>query len=103
MQWSWLKSTYGILDLVYGSVGAPAKLSDKVVEEIKQREGDNGLVALPLERFRRGQRVRLLGGPFFGMLGLYEGLSARSRVTVLLSLLGALTPVTVPERLVEVA
>jgi transcription antitermination factor NusG len=84
IQWTWLKSTYGIIDIVYGSGGTPANLSNAAVEEIRQRQGNDGMVSLA-ERFRRGQTVRLMGGPFFGFTGLYEGLSGGGQIRFLLN------------------
>src|SRR5262249_60689867 len=64
-----------------------ARVPDHVIDEIRHREV-RGAVELPRE-FKRGDRVRILGGPFEGSLALYTGMKPHQRVEVLLSLLGA--------------
>ena len=46
-------------------------------------------------------KVRITGGAFFGLEGIYLNESPRDRVTVLLNLLGRETALKIPERLVE--
>jgi transcriptional antiterminator RfaH len=66
----------------------PARLSDLVVDEIRGRER-GGAVELPRrEKFKPGDRVRVLAGPLQGQLGLYAGMRAHERVMILLALLG---------------
>jgi transcriptional antiterminator RfaH len=103
--WSWLRNTYGILDVVAGTAGGPARVPDKEFHRLKQREDADGFVHLPLERFRPNQRVRLNwpGSAYNGMLGLYAGISGAERVRVLLNMLGAYTPTEVEDCFVEMA
>src|SRR5215475_5432955 len=65
----------------------PARLSDRIVDEIRGRER-GGLVGLPRDKFRTGETVRVTHGPFSGQLGLYQGQRPHERVLVLLALLG---------------
>src|SRR5262245_42674922 len=62
----------------------PARLSDRIVDEIRARER-NGLVVLP-ERstLKPGEQVRVLAGPLAGEFGVYVGMRADGRVLILL-------------------
>jgi transcription antitermination factor NusG len=48
-----------------------------------------------------GDRVRILAGPFKGLLAIYAGMSAHERVAVLLQILGGAQRVTLAQRDVE--
>lgn len=69
--------------------GAPRLVSDDLVDEIRGREKD-GFVRLP-PPFRRGDRLRVEHGAFFGAEGICEGMKGLDRVGVLLRLLGRAT------------
>jgi transcription antitermination factor NusG len=71
----------------------PAHVPDTVLDELRSREGRNGLITLPpplspAPRFRPGDRVRIKSGALVGFKGLVEGLRPHERVAVLLQLLG---------------
>ena len=54
----------------------------------RSRERD-GLIELPkAPALQPGDRVRITSGPFSGHLALYQGMTPRERVAVLLQLLG---------------
>ena len=74
---------------------------DSLIFEIKSRER-GGLVELPRrEKFKAGDRVRILQGPFEGHLGLYAGMRPHERVLVLLALLGGEQRVELPKADIE--
>ena len=80
--------------------GVPAAVPDSVIAALKARER-NGLVELPRRpRFKCGDPVRVLHGPFIGQVGLYAGMRPHERCEVLLSLLGA-SRVTLPTASIE--
>jgi hypothetical protein len=61
----------------------PAKVPPSVIDDLKSRE-HNGYVVLPQAGgLRRGDRVRILRGPFADQIALYEGQAAAERVAVL--------------------
>jgi transcriptional antiterminator RfaH len=99
LQWSaarWAPGTRGLI--MDGQV--PARVPEPVIAEIHRREVD-GLVEVPKPSFRRGDRVRLLAGPFQGRLAIYVGMSSAERVAVLLQVLGGQHRVTLARRDIE--
>jgi transcriptional antiterminator RfaH len=87
LQWHTARWSPGIIRLVLDGV-APARVPDRVIADLKERER-NGLVQLPPPPgFRRGDPVRLVRGLFAGRLALFEDQRPHERVAVLLQLLG---------------
>lgn len=80
----------------------PAKVPDHVIETLKSQERD-GVIALPEKppRLRKGDRVRVTGGAFKGLAGLYACQAPQERVIILLRLLGGAQRVTLPAADVE--
>ena len=79
----------------------PAQLGDHIIDELRARER-GGAVELPRrEKFKAGDRVRILQGPFEGHLGLYAGMRPHERVLVLLALLGGEQRVELPKADIE--
>ena len=59
---------------------APMPVPDSLIFEIKSRER-GGLVELPRrEKFKAGDRVRILHGPFTGHLAIFADMRPRQRV-----------------------
>jgi transcriptional antiterminator RfaH len=99
-QWHTARWSMGVIGLIMDGV-RPAKVADSVIEDIRSRER-GGLVELPKrEKFKVGEEVRILQGPFTGHLGLYAGMRPRERVLVLLALLGASQRVELADDAVE--
>jgi transcriptional antiterminator RfaH len=81
----------------------PAQLGDHVIDELRARER-GGAVELPRrEKFKVGDRVKVLQGPFADHFGLYAGQRAHERVLVLLALLGSTQRVELPRESIEAA
>jgi len=90
----------GVLKIVLDGP-QPARVPDEIIADIKKREGPDGLVRLPkqpLNGLRRGQRVKILRGPFEGKDGLYDGMNGHERERVLLDLLGRYVPTILSTR-----
>jgi transcriptional antiterminator RfaH len=90
--WHEARRTPGVLTLVM-SDGQPARIDDTIIESIKMRQDIDGLIRLaqlPPQKpsFKRGDRVRVIAGPFEHHLGIFEHMTGAERVAVLLSLLG---------------
>ena len=102
-RWRAVYSTVGVRTLL--SVGErPIVVPTEVVEEIRAREDSRGFVSLNSGRtFRRGDRVRVIEGPFLDLAGLFECRNDDERVIILLKLLGRQVKVSVPLRAISPA
>jgi transcriptional antiterminator RfaH len=67
----------------------PARLQDRVMDEIRSREVGGYVKLKPPPKARKGERVRINGGRFDGFVGVFEGQTTRERQHVLLEMLGA--------------
>jgi transcriptional antiterminator RfaH len=85
--WHAIRSTFGVSSLIGGEAG-PMPVREGVIEALRQREGDDGHFRLDAPKFLRGAAVRVLDGVFASCLGLFESMSDKDRVAVLLDLLG---------------
>jgi transcriptional antiterminator RfaH len=87
-RWWTARWSIGIAALVSTSGSTPAKIADRVIDELKGRE-KGGWVELPeAPRFRPGEPVRVTGGLLMGASGLFAGMRGHERVAVLLACLG---------------
>jgi transcriptional antiterminator RfaH len=101
-QWYSARWCPGVLTLIMDGVG-PARVPDRVIDEIRGRERD-GLIELPKPPgLRRGDKVRIISGPFADHLALYDGMASHERVAVLLRVLGAQQRTELPANAVEAA
>jgi transcriptional antiterminator RfaH len=92
-QWWNARWSPGVVRIVLAG-NVPARVDDKIIAELHARER-GGVVQLPeAPGMKVGDRVRVLGGPFAGHLGLYAGMKPRERIEVLLQLLGGACRVT---------
>ena len=96
--------TLGVLCLV--RVGdCPARCPDAEIARLKALIDGHGYVRLPdrpsppvKRKIAIGAKVKITGGPFGGMSGLYAGQSTRERELVLLNVLGGQRPVAIAAR-----
>ena len=87
-RWRAIQSTVGVARLVCNGIG-PAAVPDTVIDGLKRGEDEDGFIRLnPRPQFAPGDKVRIVDGVFASSLGLFEGMTDRERVTVLLDLLG---------------
>jgi transcriptional antiterminator RfaH len=102
LQWHTARWSPGVVRIVLNG-GTPAAVPDGVIAQLREREV-KGLIDLPRPpKFRPGDRVRILHGPFIGHVGLYAGMKPRERVEVLLAILGGSQRVTLAADAVEQA
>jgi transcriptional antiterminator RfaH len=101
-RWRAIQSTVGVARLVCNGE-QPTALCEQVIDELKSREDDRGFVHLEPARFAVGDKVRVLDGVFSRCHGLFEGMSDRERVTILLDLLGRKVRVVLDGDLVTAA
>ena len=94
--WRPVLSTIGVQSLVSNGL-EPAAVPDGIIEEIRSREAENGLVSLTdLRQFRNGEAITLDRGPFAGREGLFDSKSDDQRVIVLLNIMGRPVRVRIP-------
>ena len=87
-RWRCISSTIGVSHLVCNGE-EPAPVPDHVIDALRDREDEAGLIRLPVRpSFEPGDKVRLLEGAFVDCVGLFEGMKDIERVSVLLDLLG---------------
>ena len=87
-RWRAVHSTFGVNRLVLAGE-EPLPVPESIVEEIRAREGADGLVALGLPAgVGPGSPVRLVDGIFADAKGVVERIADDRRVAVLLQLLG---------------
>lgn len=87
-RWRSIYSTVGVSRLVSNG-DFPAPVPDEVISSLKRRESTSGFVQLDHRpKFKAGDKVRILEGAFYDCLGIYDGMSDRERVEILLDLLG---------------
>lgn len=84
-QWSSLQGTRGIRKLILQN-DQPVPMAQRHMDELRSREVD-GIIELP-PPFERGDSVRIRGGLMQGCFGIVQGMPARDRVEVLISILG---------------
>ena len=102
-RWRSVHSTIGVSRLICRGE-EPAAVSQAVIEELKRRLDESGLIRLERRpRFSKGDKVRVVDGAFADCLGLYEGMTDRERVSILLDLLGRKVRVLLAAELVDAA
>src|SRR6516162_499296 len=95
--WTKVNRTIGVLKMIaFGD--RPARVPDREIESLRSRMHD-GLITLPpppgRRRFMKGEKVRIVGGPFEGMRGLHTGMTMHQRELILIAMLGAQRQVAV--------
>jgi transcriptional antiterminator RfaH len=88
--------TPGVRDLVALGSG-PVPIGDAVVESIRCRCDNSGVVRLPPAPWSPGDRVEIPSGPFAGLLAtVVSVMPRRRRVKLLIDFLAQQTPVEMP-------
>lgn len=86
--WRAINSTFGVARIV-ASAGLPVIVPDSIIDNLRQREGQDGCIRLqPQRHLKRGDKVRVTDGVFESLFGLYEGMKDSDRALVLIELLG---------------
>jgi transcriptional antiterminator RfaH len=89
-----VKWTRGV-NKILGFGNEPFPISEKVIQTIKTRIGENNLVRLD-DGLKEGNIVQFTSGPFKDLLGVFDKkMSDGKRVRVLLNLIGVDVPVQV--------
>lgn len=68
--------------------GPPPAVPSAVIDQLKTEKGEGRIVQLEPEEFKRGEKVRVIEGPFAGFSAVFKSeLKDRERVIILLNLL----------------
>ncbi len=106
--WYQINGTYGVSYVLQGNDG-PATIPQSEIDHIRALENSKGFIVLPGvagfegERFTKNQVVKTTSGPLQGLRLIYQGMTGRDRVKVLMDMLGRETTVTLQERLLVAA
>jgi transcriptional antiterminator RfaH len=102
-RWRSIQSTVGVTRLVCNGE-APAAIDRSIIDGLRTREDAEGFIAIESRpRFAAGDRVRVAEGVFCDCLGLFDGVTDRERVAILLDLLGRKVRVVLDEGFVVAA
>jgi transcription elongation factor/antiterminator RfaH len=89
-----VKWTRGVNKILGGKTG-PIPISDRVVQTIKERAGEDNLIELKSD-LKDGDAIQVTSGPLKDLLGIFKTeMSSKGRVKVLLSLIGVEVPVQI--------
>jgi transcriptional antiterminator RfaH len=95
-RWRSIRSTIGVSDIICQG-DRPLPMMPGVVEEIIERENEEGLVcAAPNLNLRKGDMVRVERDSLCDQVGLFETMADKDRVIILLNLLGRRVRALVP-------
>jgi transcriptional antiterminator RfaH len=93
--WRSINGTFGVTKVIcHGE--RPVALPETVVEQIRARADDEGVIDLQPHRFRRGDPLQIVSGALADCFGIFERMADRDRVILLLDLLGRTVRVQVP-------
>ena len=95
-RWLSIRSTIGVSQLICNG-NQPSPVPDKIIESIRDREGEAGLIDIRREaQFNKGDVVQVMDGPLCERVGLFECETDDDRVIILLDLLGREVKIKVP-------
>lgn len=89
-RWRAINSTLGIARLVRFGDSAPARISPELIESLRLRCDEAGLLQ-PIAELEAGDQVRLLRGPFADFVATVEKVEPDRRVWLLIDMLGRQT------------
>lgn len=100
-RWRSVNGTIGVQNLIsFGDRPAPAPAG--LIEELAANASDQGHVRFD-QTFAPGARVRIVGGPFDGLMGTFLKVSDAERVSILMTMLAREVTVKVPKAAVTAA
>lgn len=91
-----IRSTLGCIGLVRQGglpVPVPVGVVEALQDSVDPETGLHRLSEIGAPVFQRGDRVRILGGPFEGLEGVFQCATAEARAMVLLKMLGSVASV----------
>ena len=96
-----VRSTFGVSHLVtFGPGKRPGTVDASPIEALLMEEARRRASDIP-EAFTKGDPVRILEGPFLGLLGVFDLRDDQERVHVLIDFLGKATRLALPIHALE--
>ena len=93
--WRSVNGTFGVSQLICRGE-RPAAVPEGIVEEIADRENEEGLIVLKPRGFQKGEALRFVRGALSDCFGFFEKMADGDRVILLLDLLGRKVRVQAP-------
>jgi transcriptional antiterminator RfaH len=94
--WRAINSTVGVINIV-SRAGRPAPMIDGIIEDIRAREYEDGLIHLnTFQKFKKGDPIQISAGAMYDKIGIFDCADDSERVVVLLNLLGREVKVRLP-------
>lgn len=85
--WQSLTGTFGVAEVMRIADDRPAEVSAEEVAHWRAREGPDGLVRLEAREFTEGERLHVDRGAV-SLDAVFDGMAARDRIFVLMSVMG---------------
>ena len=95
--WHAINGTLGVARLLCNG-NTPLAVPKGLVEEILQRRDESGTIVLTPRRLAIGDAIKVTTGPLADLEGLFQNMSGRDRVVLLINLLGRQVRASVPLR-----
>lgn len=95
-----IRKTQGVSRLVqFGTT--PAVVPTSIIDNLRKMENESGIHDIGKVDYERGDRVRILTGPFAGMMAEFWRRTPKERIILLLDVLGKSTEIEMSFRQVE--
>lgn len=91
LQLSKINNTYGVSRLVTFN-SRPRSVPQKFIDELMSRCNLSGEI-LPIKKYKKGDQVKVLNGPFANLIATVETLRTDERIMVLMDLMGRKTKI----------
>ncbi len=100
-QWRSINGTRGVAYII-AQDNKPISLDEAIIHNLKQQETTEGLVPMKsLSLFQPGEHLTITDGPFSGQSAVFEKMTDRDRIQVLLNFLGRSTSIVLPRHSVD--
>ncbi|MAO55733.1 MAG: transcriptional activator RfaH [Rhodospirillaceae bacterium] len=93
-RWRSINGTFGV-QYVLSEGPQPTPIPDEIVAAIRRQE-EGGIVQIREHSFKKGQRLRVVTGPFADLEGLFECTDDAHRIVLLMEFMGRVVPTRFP-------
>jgi transcriptional antiterminator RfaH len=93
-RWRSVNGTIGVSTILQTG-GMPAPVPSGLVEHLQSRTSESGQLGFE-DQFAPGSEIRIVGGPFDRLFGVFQRLDGEGRASVLLEIMGRPIAVSLP-------